>query len=107
MSRLARRWPFAAAFPLAGLLNVLSAGAASAHVKWFCAYNVAGQPEGLENVLCPDFEFLPGLSILALMTGSVLESTPIGMTMLRALDRATRLLRENIETIFRAACAFF
>ena len=107
MSRLARRLPFAAAFPLACLLNVLSAGAASAHVKWFCAYNVAGQPEGLENVLCPDFEFLTGLSILALMTGSVLESTPIGMTMLRALDRATRLLRENIETIFRAACAFF
>ena len=41
------------------------------------------------------------------MTGSVLEGTPIGFSMLRALDRATRLVRDNIETIFRAACAFF
>jgi hypothetical protein len=107
MFRLAKRVPFAAAFPLACLVNALCAGTASAHVKWFCAYNVAGQPEGLENVLCPDFEFLTGLSILALMTGSVLEGTPIGIFMLRALDRATRLVRENLETIFRAACAFF
>ena len=82
-------------------------GSASAHVKWFCAYNVAGQPEGLENVLCPDFEFLTGLSILALMTGCVLEGTPLGAAMLRAFDRATRWVRDNIEIIFRAGCAFF
>jgi hypothetical protein len=107
MSWLAKRLPFAAAFPLACLINVLAVGSASAHVKWFCAYNVAGQPDGLENVLCPDFEFLTGLSILGLMTGSVLEGTVVGAAMLRALDRATRLVRDNIETIFRAACAFF
>jgi len=88
-------------------MNALVVASASAHVKWFCAYNVAGQPEGLENVLCPDFEFLTGLSVLGLMTGSVLEGTPVGMAMLRALDRATRLVRDNLETIFRAACAFF
>jgi hypothetical protein len=107
MMRLARRLPFAAAIPLAFLIDTVVAGPASAHVKWFCAYNVAGQPEGLENVLCPDFEFLTGLSILALMAGSVLEGTPVGLAMLHALDRATRLVRDNIETIFRAACAFF
>jgi hypothetical protein len=107
MVRLTRRLPFAAAIPLACVINALLAGSASAHVKWFCAYNVAGQPDGLENVLCPDFEFLTGLSILALMTGSVLEGTPIGIAMLHALDRATRLVRENLETIFRAGCAFF
>src|SRR5580692_5485231 len=95
------------AVPLGLLINVTLSASASAHVKWFCAYNVAGQPDGLENVLCPDFEFLTGLSILALMTGSVLEGTPVGFAMLRALDRATRLVRDNIETIFRAACAFF
>ncbi|HYA05519.1 MAG TPA: hypothetical protein VEF90_06475 [Xanthobacteraceae bacterium] len=88
-------------------MNALVVASASAHVKWFCAYNVAGQPEGLENVLCPDFEFLTGLSVLGLMTGSVLEGTPVGMAMLRALDRATRLIRDNLETILRAACAFF
>ncbi|HEX4410844.1 MAG TPA: hypothetical protein VH206_18905 [Xanthobacteraceae bacterium] len=107
MSRLAKRLPLAAAIPLACLVNTLCIGTASAHVKWFCAFNVAGQPDGLENVLCPDFEFLTGLSVLALMSGSVLEGTPIGFTMLNALDRATRLIRENLETIFRAACAFF
>jgi len=107
MSRLAMRLPFAAAIPLACLIDVLFAGPASAHVKWFCAYNVAGQPEGLENVLCSDFEMLTGLSILGLMTGSVLEGTPVGALMLRCLDRATRLVRDNLEIIVRAACAFF
>ncbi len=107
MSRLAKRLPFAAAIPLACVIDALLAGPASAHVKWFCAYNVAGQPVGLENVLCPDFEMLTGLSILCLMTGSVLEGTPIGAIMLRCLDRATRLVRDNLEIITRAACAFF
>ena len=102
MFRLTKRLPFAAAIPLACLFNAVFVGSASAHVKWFCAYNVAGQPEGLENVLCPDFEFLTGLSILALMTGRVLEGTPIGFAMLHAFDRVTRFVRDNIETIFRA-----
>jgi hypothetical protein len=107
MSWPAKRLPFAAAFPLAFVINAMLASAASAHVKWFCAYDVAGQPDGLANVLCPDFETLTGLSILALMTGSVLEGTVIGAAMLRALDRATRLVRDHIEIIFRAGCAFF
>jgi hypothetical protein len=108
MSRLAKRLlPFAAAIPLACVLDALCVGTASAHVKWFCAYDVAGQPEGLENVLCPDFEFLIGLSVLALMTGAVLEGTVLGAAVLRALDRVTRAVRENLEYIFRAGCAFF
>jgi hypothetical protein len=107
MGRLAKRLPLAAAIPLACLIDTIFVGSASAHVKWFCAYDVAGQPEGLENVLCPDFEFLTGLSILGLMTGSILESTDIGAAILRAFNRSTRFIRDNIETIFRAACAFF
>jgi hypothetical protein len=107
MSWLAKRLPFVAAIPLALLIDAMLTETASAHVKWFCAYNVSGQPVGLENVLCPDFELLTGLSILALMTGSVLEGTPIGDAMLHAIDRATRLVRGNIETIFRAGTAFF
>jgi hypothetical protein len=107
MSWLAKRLPLAAAIPLAFVIDTILTGTASAHVKWFCAYDVAGQPEGLENVLCPDFEFLIGLSLLALMTGSVLEGTLIGEAMLRSLDRATRFVRDNIETIFRAGTAFF
>jgi hypothetical protein len=107
MNWLTKRLPLAAAIPLAALINALVAGSASAHVKWFCAYDVAGQPEGLENVLCADFEVLTGFSILVLMTGSVLEGTPIGLAMVRALDRVTGFVRENTETMFRAGCAFF
>ncbi len=107
MVRLPRRLPFAAAIPLAFMVNALVAGTAQAHVKWFCAYNIAGQPRGLENVLCPDFEFLFGLSILALMAGCLCEGTVLGATMMRSMDRATRFVRENIELIFRAGTAFF
>ena len=76
-------------------------------MKWFCAYNIAGQPDGLENVLCPDFEALTGLSVLALMTGCLIEGTDLGAAMLRAIDRVTRFVRDNTETMFRAGTAFF
>src|ERR1700733_8308363 len=107
MLRLARRLRIATAIPVSFVFYVGLCGTASAHVKWFCAYNVAGQPDGLENVLCLDFEFLTGLSILALMSGSLLEGTPVGTAILHALDRATALIRNNLETIFRASVAFF
>jgi hypothetical protein len=102
-----RRLSWATTGVVALLVNVGLTGTASAHVKWFCAFDVAGQPDGLENVLCPDFEFLTGLSIIALLAGSLLEGTPIGLAMLRALDSATRLIRDNLETIFRCSVAFF
>ena len=107
MRRLAKRLPLAAAIPLACLVNALFAGTASAHVKWFCDFNVAGQPDGLSSVLSRDFEMLTGLSLLGLMTGSVLEETVVGAAMLRSLDRVTVFVRDNLETIFRAGCAFF
>jgi hypothetical protein len=41
---------------LAGLAaNMLVSGAASAHVKWFCAYDMTGSPRDLDQVLCADF----------------------------------------------------
>ena len=102
------RWlPSSAAIPLAIMVNALLAATASAHVKWFCAYNVAGQPAGLENVLCPDFETLTGLSILALMFGALVEGNPLGAAMVRAIDRVTRFIRDNTEMMFRAGTAFF
>jgi hypothetical protein len=107
MTRPASRLPIAAALPLACAFNTVFTAPASAHIKWFCAYNVAAQPVGLENVLCPDFELLAGLSLLGLMTGSAVEGTAVGNAILRALDSATSYIRTNIETIFRAACAFF
>lgn len=107
MTRLPRRLPFAVAIPIAFMVNALIAGTADAHVKWFCAYNIAGQPLGLENVLCPDFELLFGVSVLALMCGCLCEGTIVGAFMMRAMDRATRFVHENTEMIFRAGTGFF
>ncbi len=107
MNRLPMRLPRPGTIPLAVMVNAVFAGTASAHVKWFCAYNVGGQPVGLENVLCPNFEVLLGTSILALMAGCLVEWSFIGTAMLRAIDRATQLIEENTELIFRAGCVFF
>lgn len=89
------------------LLTMLSNTAAHAHVKWFCAYDVAGQPRGLENILCTDFELLVIASILFLVSGCYVESTPLGSAALRAMDRATVWVRENSELLMRATCGFF
>ncbi len=92
---------------LAILANVVFAEQASAHVKWFCAYDVAGQPRGLENVLCPDFELLIALALAVLVTGCVVEGSAVGNAMLRALDRVTEVVRDNTELMFRAGCGAF
>jgi hypothetical protein len=102
-----RRLHIAASILLALLVNAALPASASAHVKWFCAYDVAGQPVGLANVLCLDFETLVGLSLLALMAGCLLEGTPLGDAMLRSLDRTTQYVRDNTELMFRAGCGFF
>jgi len=81
--------------------------AASAHVKWFCAFDVAGQPRRLNDVLCPDFEYLTALALVVLLTGCILEGTPVGTSLLRALDRAMSGLRANTGILFRATLGFF
>jgi len=80
---------------------------AFAHVKWFCAFDVAGQPRGLENVLCSDFELLTGIGILGLLTGHLVELTPLGDALSRSLDRVTATLRANSDLLLRAGCGFF
>ena len=92
---------------LAVFINPMFAATANAHIKWFCAFNVAGQPRGLASVLCPDFEYLVGVSMLALLVGHLIEGTCIGNIMLRGMNRLTRPLRENTELLFRAGCGFF
>lgn len=107
MSALRKLLHWAAAFPLSVCLNALFFTVADAHVKWFCGYNVAGQPRTLENVLCPQFEILVGCSALALLFGCVVEGTPVSTAILRALDQATAVLRNHTENLFRVGCAFF
>ncbi len=87
--------------------SILSSNAACAHVKWFCAFDVAGQPRGLENVLCLDFELLTGLALVALTAACVLEGTMVGAALQRALNRVTGRLASDSELLFRAICGFF
>ena len=91
------------ALPL-GLLGIVPA---QAHVKWFCAFDVAGQPRGLEQVLCADFEWLVALSVLCLAFGCLAEGTPIGTALLNALDRVTARIRTDTSLLVRATCGFF
>lgn len=92
---------------LAIVVNALLTGPAAAHVKWFCAFDVAGQPLTLANILCLDFELLLGLTIIGLLIGCLIEPTPIGDAIIRALDRVTGFVRDNTETMFRAGVGMF
>jgi hypothetical protein len=92
---------------LVGVFSVASTQGASAHVKWFCPYNVAGQPRGLENVLCQDFELLVGIAIFWLLAGCLIEGTTLGQSITRALDRVTSGMRIHSELIIRSVCGFF
>jgi hypothetical protein len=95
------------AVALALPIYVLLAGSASAHVKWFVNYNISGAPRGLEDVVTPNFEYLFGLSVLALLAGCLFEGTHIGAAVQRAMDRVTDPLRDRTEILFRAGTAFF
>ena len=95
------------ALALAVPFSLGATGEASAHVKWFCAYDVAGQPRGLEQVLCPNFEWLTALALAALMFGCLAEGTPLGGALLNALDRVTARIRTDTELLVRATLGFF
>ena len=97
-------------FKISAALSFLVAllpGPADAHVKWFCAYDVAGAPVGLENILCQDFEQLFGLSLALLLIGCIIEGTALGAAMLRSLDAVTGLLRRHTEAVVRLVAGGF
>ncbi|SFL90038.1 hypothetical protein [Methylobacterium pseudosasicola] len=102
-----KRKPVGYALALAGLASVTATGEAQAHVKWFCAYDVAGQPQGLEQVLCANFEGLTVLALVCLMFGCLAEGTPLGGALLNALDRVTSRIRTDTELLVRATLGFF
>lgn len=85
---------------------LLTASNAAAHVKWFCAYDVAGHPNGLENVICTDFELLIALSAALLLIGCLIESMPIGRALVRGLNLATEPLQKNSNLLIKAGCGF-
>lgn len=83
------------------------AGPASAHVKWFCAFDVAGQPVGLASVLCPDFEELTALTIFVLVAAGLIERTPLGTALLRSIIGFMSPVRWNSDLVIRAVAGFF
>ena len=89
------------------VLGMLFPASAEAHVKWFCAYSIAGQPEGLANVLCQDFEKLVLLAIAVLLAGAFIDRTFIGERLTRALDRVTGPFEASGEVMVRATLGFF
>lgn len=108
MVRFGRGYPTSgAAFAAALPLLLLATQEASAHVKWFCAFNLAGQPQGLEQVLCADFEWLTGLALVCLTAGCMAEGTAIGGALLSGLDRVTARVKLDTERLVRAVCGFF
>lgn len=104
-SRISSRLMAAAGFVIGS--NVICALRANAHIKWFFAYDVAGQPRPLETLLSPDFELLIGWALLLLLSGHALESSRLGLAFLRALNGVTTWLRSDTELLIRAGCAFF
>lgn len=94
------------AFTIAFVI-ILNPTPALAHVKWFCSFDVAGAPVGLENVLCQSFEQLVLLSVAMLMLGCMVEGTPLGLALLRSLDAATSPLRRNIDLVVRIVASGF
>jgi hypothetical protein len=91
----------ASSWPLAIALTVIFPTAASAHVKWFCAYDVAGQPRGLEQVLCGQFEWLTALALVGLMLGTAVEQTVVGRYATIGLNWLTQWPRANTEKLIR------
>ena len=108
MRRLVVRWrSISPALALAPIVALMGTVPASAHVKWFCAFDVAGQPRGLDQVLCVNFEWLTGLALVCLMAGCMTEGTPLGTALLNALDRVITRIRTDTELLVRATLGFF
>jgi hypothetical protein len=54
-----------------------------------------------------DFVELVALALLVLIAECLMDGTWVGDALLRALDRATRILKTNDEIFIRSICGFF
>ncbi len=88
-------------------LAFFATDAAQAHVKWFCAYDVAEQPRVLEHVVNRDFIALAVLAISVLLVGCMIGQTELGEAISTALDRVTAPIRTNAGLLVRVTCGFF
>ncbi len=85
----------------------LYARPAAAHVKWFCSYDVAAPPQPIQLVVNGDFAHLVLLTLGVLLVAGLLDRTPLGLAMLRSLDRVTGFLRAKTDVLIRAVLGGF
>jgi len=94
--------------PALTLFLLLAATAASAHVKWFEAYEVAAEPVPVWTTLAlPWFWLGVGLVLFFFLVATLVERRAPGLAATRGLDRATRPLRENADSFLIAVLAAF
>lgn len=94
--------------PALTLFLLLGATAASAHVKWFEAYEVAAEPVPIFATLAlPWFWLGVGLVLLFFVVTTLIERRAPGLAATRGLDWATGLLRDNADPFLIAVLAAF
>lgn len=92
---------------LAALAVVLGSRGASAHVKWFCAYNVFTRPRALRLVWSADFRHVLLLALGILGLASLIEKQRIGEFLLTGLDELAEGAERHTELLFRACYGAF
>jgi len=94
--------------PVLAFLLLLLATAASAHVKWFEAYEVAAEPVPIGTTLAlPSFWLGVVLVLFLFLVTTLLERRRPGLAATRGLDWATRPLREHADAFMIAVMAAF
>ena len=102
-----RRWRNRAQSGLVLFAVILVPNDAVAHVKWFCLYNVSEQPTPLTQVISGEFGMLVSLALILLFVASIIDVSPIGDALQRAMDWVSRPIRTGTETLLRAVYGAF
>ncbi len=87
--------------------SLAAAGPASAHVKWFCAYNVATTPRALNLWLNGDFGRVLALGLVVLTIACVVDRTIIGRVLLAGMTGLGSLLEGQTERMMRGVYGAF
>jgi hypothetical protein len=106
-----RHWPqlqrLATAVVASVALLMGSSVAAEAHVKWFAAYDVAGNPRSLLEVCSVAFFQLVAVALVALWVGSRAEQTSFGHVIMATIDRLSGAFQMRTEVMVRACTGAF
>src|ERR1700733_5046779 len=80
---------------------------ASAHIKWFAPYDIAGQPRPLADMLDVSFWSIVVAALVILTSVSWIEKTAFGTVLARGFERYTGTLRARSDDLYRAGTAAF